>query len=328
MFNERRSLFCVLSAILIALCFCGCDNSASGNKKSKPFDCFSVHFLDVGEGDSAFIYFSDGKTMLIDCAPPDQKISKSIIDFIKNGGVSRIDYLIFTHPDSDHVGNAVDIINSFEIGVAYIPDIIDAHLPLFPLYKSAVERLNEKEISINTSDCLDVIVGQDYGVAFLSPTPKSFTNSTYRDFNATKVPTEEQSNALSPIIYLQSQQLTFVFTGDAPEEQEKFAYKNSVTQSGYYQKQGVNVNLENVDFLKVSHHGSNDASCSEFVRALKPENAVISVSGSNNYGHPSDQVLSRLETANENVKIWRTDVHGIISVYVKDGQSQVVTQIS
>jgi beta-lactamase superfamily II metal-dependent hydrolase len=220
----------------------------------------------------------------------------------------------------------VDIINAFEIGVAYLPDILEKHLSLFPIYKSVVDKVTEKQLAVNVSDCLDVIVGQDYGIAFLSPTKKSSPNSSYMDFNASAIPTAEQSNALSPIIYLQYQNVKFIFTGDAPESQEKLAYSISVTQSGYYSNMGVSVNLEDVDFLKVSHHGSNDATCSEFVRAIKPKNAVISLSGNNSYGHPSDQVLQRLEQANEKVSIWRTDVHGRVSVKVIDSLVEVITE--
>ena len=182
MFYLRKSLFIFLSLILVAFNFSGCGKSIKSNDKAQPFDCFSVNFLDVGEGDCTFIYFPDGKTMLIDCAPPDEKISNSIINFIKGGGVSKIDYLVLTHPDFDHVGHALDIINAFEIGVAYLPDILEKHLSLFPIYKSVVDKVMEKQITVNVSDCLDVIVGQDYGIAFLSPTKKEFAEQQLYGF--------------------------------------------------------------------------------------------------------------------------------------------------
>ena len=81
-----------------------------------------------------------------------------------------------------------------------------------------------------------------------------------------------------------------------------------------------------IDFLKVSHHGADDASSLKFLQTIMPKNAVISVGGNNNYGHPNRNVLERLETVNPEYKLYRTDVHGAFSVNVKsDGSYKIIT---
>lgn len=324
MLHERKIFTRLIVLVLCAVMFIGCASPVPNKSPRQVYDGFSIHFLDVGEGDSIFVRFSDGKNMLIDSGEKDGELSQFIIDFLNNYGVDKIDYLILTHPDSDHAGNAAAIIDEFEIGKAYLPDM-RVHINLYAAYFQAYKKILEKEIPVETSDIFDYIVGEDYGLAFLSPNPNG-VKSSYVDFNASQAPTSELSNAMSPIIYLEARGVRFVLTGDTPFSQEEVALNNAEVFNSIYANNGVDVNLENVDFLKVSHHGANDASSSEFLSVLKPKNAVISVGGDNNYGHPNRDVLERLSAANENYNLWRTDVYGTISVQVdKNGNTKIIT---
>ena len=328
MFIYKRKIFLKITAFIIAtvlLCCCGCTPKIKEGKRSI-FDGFSAHVLDVGEGDCIFIRFPDGKNMLIDSGDKDSEISDYVVGFLDDYGVEKIDYLLITHPDSDHAGNALDIINKFPIEFAFVPDITEQKLIFYQTYKTFYERLITVTEKVEISDCYKIIKGEDYAVVFITPTPKSFINSSYWEFNGAIEPTSAQSNALSPIIYVEYCGVRFMFTGDAPASQEKLALEQINVMKDYYDLQKISVDIENIDFLKISHHGADDASCWDFLWALTPKNAIISVGGNNNYGHPTKKILERLQTVNPDYKLWRTDVHGTVSVNVnRDGTFSIIT---
>ena len=317
-----RRIFQIL--VLVYIFVSGCTQPPITHYK-EPFVGFSAHFLNVGQGDCIFMQFSDGVNMLVDCGENDGKNADFIVKFIKKLGVSKIDYLVLTHPDADHIGNAIEVINNFEIKKAFLPKINEDNLQYLPLYKSVVDRIKEKSIERQTSTSYVSFKGQDYGVAFLSPLPPAFNGSSYDDFTSSYIPDSKQTNALSPIIYVQSRGVRFLLTGDAPSSQEKIALESARLSKTMNTYKGIDVNLEDIDFLKVSHHGSNDGSSNEFLQVLKPKNAIISVAGNNYFGHPDDEVLKRLLFHNPNFNLYRTDVNGTISIYVDEqGQQNIV----
>jgi competence protein ComEC len=323
--------------IIILLCFinvfafsCAKPKSTEEDKKEQEITCdYQVDFIDVGEGDSIFIKFPDGKTMLIDCGEKGENNYQKIADCVSQSGADKIDYFVITHPDADHAGNALEIIQNFEIGLAFIPDIIVSQLIFYQNYSEFYQTLIEKQIDKKISSFYSYIKEEDYCVIFLTPTPRAVAGSEYTEFNRSESPTESQSNSLSPIIYIEICGVRFVLTGDAPEKQEKKALENlklAVIKRNH-EENGLCVNLENIDFLKVSHHGSADASCEEFLNVLAPKNAIISVGANNYYGHPSTQVLQRLERANNEYTLYRTDVCGTISVKGYGKQVKVAVEI-
>jgi beta-lactamase superfamily II metal-dependent hydrolase len=122
----------------------------------------------------------------------------------------------------------------------------------------------------------------------------------------------------------------FVFCGDAGKDEEKKVVDNF--NVGFYkacfESVGVDVNLHDVDFLMVSSHGASSASGIEFVSLLKPKNVVVSVSGDNLLGLPSNSVLEGIQAVNEFCSIWRTDVYGtIVATVSKLGEIKMHTQI-
>ena len=162
--------------------------------------------------------------------------------------------------------------------------------------------------------------GDDYQIAFLSPLDGgAIPNGT---------PTSSEINNLSSVIYLEYKSVRFLFTGDVGAEIEKEIveeYTIGLFDVAFLEF-GIKVNLENLDFLKVSHHGARDATCAEFVNLLCPKNAVISVSGDNNFGHPNTAVLARIFEANKDCMLYRTDVKGTITVHVStNGTTSVIT---
>ena len=119
-----------------------------------------------------------------------------------------------------------------------------------------------------------------------------------------------------------------MFTGDTTTSQEEFVMLNYSLKE-YKHLLGANITLENLDVLKVAHHGGEGSTSTDFLTLLNPKYAVISVSGGNFFAHPSDTILERLELYNKDIGIYRTDYDGTISVLVnKQGQIEIITDKS
>ena len=336
-----RLIFAILFIIPCCCIFCACgsDNAASENKKSvygggdfndtfEVYDGFSVNYLDVGEGDAIFINFGDGKTMLIDCGEENDLNLKTIKRYLDTYAKDGLDYFVLTHPDSDHVGNAADILTDYKVETAYIPYLLQPET--FSPYYNAYSLLIEKETTVVYSAVGKMVYGDDYYLIMLSPNAKNTTDSAYDKVNSSAEPSADDINNVSPIIYLDYKGVRFIFTGDAGFSQEKVALDNvdnGLIDRYLRNKQKAPVNLTDIDFLKVSHHGSADASGDEFLQRITPQNAVISVSGINGYGFPKQATLSRIKDANANCNLYLTSVHGTVSVLVDaNGKATVKTE--
>lgn len=318
-FKRVRSsiLACFILISVNLACACNGWNDLIITDNFIAYDGFSVNFLDVGEGDAIFIRFNDGKTMLIDCGEKNDKYLRLIERYLDEYAKNGLDYFVLTHTDSDHVGNAENILENYLVRTAYVPYLI--HPEQFGAYYKAY-RIVEANGIAKTSVAGIVITGVDYYAVFLSPNAIGTTDGAYKVVNSADIPSAGAINDLSPIIYLEYKGVKFLFTGDAGIKQEKTALNNINTgiidQELYYVGKSA-IDISDIDFLKVSHHGANDASGEEFLSKTTPQNAVVSVGG-NNYGHPSKETISRLLAANENCNIYLTSEYGTVSVFVDD----------
>ena len=328
MLHKRK--FSLILCLLMTIFLFGCGGQTIIHEIEKiDDDLFSVHFLNVGQGDCTFISLPDGKNVLIDTGEADRlnENRQCIINYLNAYDVQTIDYLILTHPDSDHVGNAEYIINNFEIKNAFIPYVLGALRPNYYYFERAYTALEQEGANVIISDCYRYVKGENYAYAFLSPKPKDMLDSSYSDFNGMLVPNEQASNDLSPIIYFEAFNKRFIFTGDAGKKQENMVLQNY--SIGLYDtifaRHGISVILEEIDCLKVGHHGSDSSSGVNFINLLSPKNAVISVGGNNYYGHPSTKTLESLERANPNYTLYRTDYHGTIVFRYNSEESCFIT---
>ena len=320
--NKRRILSKFISIffafILLFNCL-SCSSDIPPLNKINVYNEFSVNFLDVGQGDCIFVRLPDGKNLLIDCGENDyyQNNVSYIKTFLNAYNVKKIDYLILTHPDVDHIGCASEVIKSFDIGKAFIPYIYQSQINNFPCFNEVLVLLEQKQINYEISDITKSIVGENYHLVFLSPLEITNSQSSYNQILENQIPTDKQINNLSPIIYFNCFGKRFVFTGDAEKEQEQLVVQNynSGVYDLYHKNQPFSVNLEQIDYLKVSHHGAEDASCYDFLSLLNPKNAIISVGNDNFYGHPATITLERLIQICPNIGLYRTDMLGTISVY-------------
>lgn len=325
----KRLVALLFSAIFVVL-FSACGGNISNDGEREILSGFSVHFLDVGQGDAIFIKLPDGKSVLIDCGEPTEQNEEYIKEFLNDYDTKTIDYFIITHPDTDHIGNAPSIINSFTVKELYLSDINENAYKYFDIYKEVVELANKNQIRVRKSDNYKVIKGEEYFFVFLTPEPKSFFDSSYVGVNGSLIPSEEDVNNISPIIYFECLGLRFVFTGDAMASQERLALENlsNPVLKSHYENSGVSINLYNVDFLKVAHHGAEGSTCDEFLEVIKPKNAIISVGGGNSYGHPNSSVLTRLFNANPDMNLYRTDRDGTVSICLDGNLARVITDRS
>ena len=240
----------------------------------------SVHIIDVGQGDCILIKTPSNKNMLIDGG--DEDSSKIIKSYLKNKRVKNIDIVIATHPDSDHIGSLDYVIDNFNVESIYMPKQSTES----ESYNNLIDSCNKKNLKIqflskNNSLTLD----ENCKIQVLSP-------SYITDDN----------NVNSIVLNINYKNNNFLFTGDCEVE-------NEIDMINSYE-------LEDIDFLKVAHHGSNTSSSLDFLKEITPDVAVISCGYKNKYGHPHKSTLDNLKSVD--AKIYRTDTNGSM-VFYSDG---------
>ena len=242
---------------------------------------FCIHVIDVGKADSILITTPSNKNMLIDGG--DEDSAKIIKSYLKNKKVKNLDVVIATHPDSDHIGSLDYIIDNFDVEKIYMPNqTTDSEC-----YINLIDSCNKKNLKVNYLSKDDSFnLDDSTNIYVLSP-------SYITDNN----------NSNSIVLNISYKNNNFLFTGDCEES-------NEMDMINSY-------NLEDIDFLKVAHHGSYTASSLAFLEETTPDIAVISCGYKNSYGHPHKSTLDNLESVD--AKIFRTDQNGSMQFY-SDGE--------
>lgn len=242
---------------------------------------FCIHVIDVGQADSILITTPSNKNMLIDGG--DEDSAKIIKSYLKNKKVKNLDVVIATHPDSDHIGSLDYIIDNFDVEKIYMPNqTTDSEC-----YINLIDSCNKKNLKVNYLSKDDSFnLDDSTNIYVLSP-------SYITDNN----------NSNSIVLNISYKNNNFLFTGDCEES-------NEMDMINSY-------DLEDIDFLKVAHHGSYTASSLTFLEETTPDIAVISCVYKNSYGHPHKSTLDNLESVD--AKIFRTDQNGSMQFY-SDGE--------
>ena len=228
----------------------------------------NVYFLDIGQGDSTLIT-QKNKSILIDTGgiieyekEPWRKRKKeyyninNIIKLIKSIGIKKLDYLIITHGDYDHMGEAIKLVENFKV-----EEVIFNCGTYNDLEKELIKVLDEKKIKYYS--CIKELNLKQNKLYFLQT--KEYDNE----------------NDNSNVIYTDINGYKFLFMGDAGVEVEKEILKE--------------YNLPDIDVLKIGHHGSKTSSDKEFINEINPKYSIISVGKNNRYGHPNKEVLENLQ---------------------------------
>ena len=299
-----------------------------------------VHVLDVGpvNGDSILIVSPAGKNVLIDAG--DTTKAKNVVDALRRHNIQQLDYFIVTHPHPDHMGGAAEVFKAVRvlnvIDNNQPPSVPESLLPpkpataakgitaksqptprskkaaarpnyvtrFFDDYKDALSKSGATYATARPGTTYDL--GGGARLTILAPTEPLFTKENMRTGG-------NEANANSVVARLDYGSFSMLLMGDAEEQTE-------------HRLLSKEINVE-AQVLKVSHHGSKYATTGDFVQRVKPQFAIVSCGEWNRYGHPSQAVLDRLRGANPEMKLYRTDLQGEISLTTRgrDGDITVKT---
>lgn len=263
---------------IIFMILAGAFELFQGTVAITPSEDLKVHFLDVGQGDSIFIELPTNETILIDASIKDA--SNKIINYLREENVSKIDYVFATHPHSDHIGGMSAVIKTFDIGQIYMPKAVTTT----KTYENLLLTIKDKNLKIKAAKAGNTIIDtDDLKLVVLAPNQDSY----------------ESLNNYSIVLKLTYKEKSFLFMGDAETLSEK----------------EITGDIQ-ADVLKVGHHGSRTSTSQAFLNKVNPSYAVISVGLNNDYKHPHQEVIDRLEK--KNIKIYRTDQNGDI-IFTTDG---------
>lgn len=231
------------------------DNATSSIIVDSTSPLVQVHFLDVGQGDSILIDAGDTE-MLIDASVAD--MGPTVVSDIKPYVDGNLDYLVATHPDADHIGGMASVFNAYDIG-----EVIESGCPgTTATYSLYVSKRDAEKCPCVTDDDMTISLG---------------ASGAYVKFIETGDPLNDPNDA-SVVCELVYGNCKVVFTGDMGDNIEQANLSK----------------FEDVNVLKVGHHGSSSSSCEAFLSVVRPEYAVISYGRSNDYGHPHYKTLQRL----------------------------------
>ena len=230
-----------------------------------------VRYLDVGQADSILVQ-SEGINMLIDAGT--NSSGQTVVKDLEDLGVTKIDYLIGTHPHEDHIGGMDDIIKNFDIGIIYMPKI-QTNTKTF---EDVLDAVSEKGLKITSPK-----KGDEFEVG-----------GARCEIMTDRIEDTSNLNLSSIVIRMTYGTQSFLFMGDAEKENEETRQWPQTT------------------VLKVGHHGSSTSSSTQFLNEVQPQISVISVGKDNKYGHPTKTTINKLEKIK--TKIYRTDESGTITI--------------
>jgi competence protein ComEC len=251
-----------------------------------------VTFLDVGQGDSIFVVFPHGRSMLVDAGGLSSGSTLDVGDrvvapVVRTAGIHRLDYLALTHGDPDHIGGAASIVREFRPREAWEGIPVPRSEPLSAL-RLAVQAYGARWANVHAGDRLEV---DEVQVLAHHPPPEEWERQKVR-------------NDDSIVLELRWRDVSVVLTGDIGKVPEH-ALAPLIPPS-------------RLRILKVPHHGSLTSSSVEFLDAVRPQIAVVSAGRSNHFGHPVPEVLDRYRAISATV--FRTDADGAVMVDT-DGSS-------
>ena len=284
--NIRKVLGIVVIVLLVIINSNEFNDSFAFKSKFDIENNLEIYFFDVGQADSILIKQNDN-SILIDAGNNDD--GNYIVDFLKNDiGLTDIDMVVGTHPHEDHIGGLDNVIDSFDIGSIYMPDVIST--------------------SKTFEDVIDVIENKNYDINI----PLEDENIEFGDikFNVLYVGNDEENlNNSSIVLKMKFGNTSYLFTGDAEDVVEKLILDKDI----------------DVDVLKVGHHGSRYSTSKDFLDKVNPKYAIIMVGNDNSYNHPHKETLDRL--TNGKVEIIRTDKDGTIKL-ISDGNDIKIEKLN
>jgi competence protein ComEC len=253
---------------------------------SMPDDDLHVSFLDVGQGDAVLIERGN-RQILIDGGPNPQLVIAAMGTKMPFWDRS-LDMVVLTHPDADHLGGLVEVLRRFRVQAVVSANISDGSA-LFRSWQTAVESVPGRLLPAAPGQRISL--GDEVSLSVLSPDPNLIAGSG-------------ELNSKSVVIRLAMGDVSFLLTGDLDTETERKLIMQEASLGS--------------SVLKVGHHGSATSTSDVFLAVVGPRAAVISVGKANTYGHPNQEVLSRLTQKLGVENVYRTDERGTIE-FITDG---------
>lgn len=258
--------------------------------KCLPSD-LTIYFIDVGQGDSTLFVTPNHKTILIDGGgtefESDFDIGKqTLLPEILGQGITKIDYLLISHFDSDHVGGLLTVLESLKVKNA----IISRQIKESENYKKFLKIVKDRKINVMIVKKDDEIcIEKNLKIDVLWPKREQITDNVLNN-----------NSIVAKVIY---NNFSILFTGDI----EKVAEENIIRE--YKDTNSLTSNI-----IKIAHHGSKTSSTEGFLNLVNPKIALIGVGRDNKFGHPNEETIQRLK--NMDVKIYRTDEMGEITIKI------------
>lgn len=273
----------ILGIILILFLLAGCsltiETQAGPPISEESF--LKVHFIDVGQGDATLIQqINQDNTynMLIDAG--NNGDGEYLVEYLKDQGVKTLDYIIGTHPHSDHIGGLDDVIKGFQVGAIIMPKVM-ANTRTF---EEVMEAVSDKGLSITSP-----VPGTSYPLGEAEFTILAPNSDDYASLNDYSIANRLVFGSNS-----------FIFTGDAEALSEEEILNN-------FNKRDLAS-----DVFKLAHHGSSTSNTEDFLEAINPSYGIISCGQDNSYGHPHREIMAQLKA--RNILVFRTDLHGTIVI--------------
>ena len=299
----RRSICVILSAamLLVSALFTGCTEEETDQWLNEIFGRLNyeifgdeisgeaslrMHVIDVGQGDSILIQCGECN-VLIDCG--ENGMGDTVLDYLHRAGVSHLDWIIGTHPHSDHIGGMDTVIKSKDISIDHVmmPQLPKELTPTTKTYTEVLDAIKKKKLKITRP-----VPGNEYdldGVTMLVLSPEK--GAKY-----------EEINDYSIVLKFTYKDVSILTGGDASKNIESQLISKDYDLSA--------------DIYKVSHHGGRDGNSQAYLSEVNPRYAAISVGEDNKYGHPKNEILKRLRKMN--CEVYRTDLDGDI-IFESDG---------
>lgn len=228
--------------------------------------------------------------MLIDCGESSE--ADNVISFLNEKDVKKLDYVIATHPHSDHMGGMYKIVDNFDIGQIIIPHLDESDIPATRYFEKFLDSCESGGLSLTEAMPGKSMDLGDAKVEIIAPCSEKYDNT----------------NNYSVGLFITHGDNTFIFTGDAETLAEQ-----EMVESG---------RLLHADVYKAGHHGSSTSSSEKFMAEINPDYAVISCGAGNSYGHPNKEALKEISRYTD--KIYRTDINGTVT-FTSDGKELSVS---
>lgn len=284
-----------------------------------PIGQMRVRYLDVGYGDCIIVELPDGKTMLIDGGTGTYGNVYKLLDTLNASRIKTIDYLICTSVKSEHCGALAEILKYKSVGTAYVPHVTNVYIT--DEYASFYKQLLKSGARIETAENGKGINCKEYGYFFgiLSPHISTYHDSEYNKMNSE--PTAENINNASAVVWLDYAGNGFAFLSDAGLQVQKGIADAFLLENNKIFVGGESLNLSKCLALKASNHCAKGYTQPFLYDLIQPQAAIISV-GKNAKSSPSNAEIANLQLYVQD-KIYRTDVHGTITVTVNSQEYRI-----